>query len=258
MNYKNGHDFEYRWLRPSLIKADPLYQRPVDVKRVEKIAANFNGDIFNEPKVSYRDGVYWVFDGQHSIVAWRKVFNGVDKPVYCKVFKGMTWLDECDAFITQNGFAKDPSVNEKLRAAYNSGDPGVRDMVEKANLCGYVVDFAVSKTPTRIVATSALMKAYTTLGPAAYFDLLTTIKMAWYGDMDAICSQIITGLTTFFKVYGGNFRVEELAKALAKVAPAKIVRDGKQYRGRSNTYSKEIVKAYNFKKTKYRLDESKL
>lgn len=257
MKYPKGHEFEYKYLRPSQIVADPLYQRPLDQRRVEKIANEFCGDLFNEPKVSYRDGKYWVFNGQHSLAAWRYYHNNEDKPVYCKVFKGMTWLEECDAFMKQNGLSKDPTTNEKLHAAFNSKNPDVVDMVEKCALCGFVVDFRNSKTPTRIVATGALFRAYNRLGGEAFLDMMTAIKEAWYGDMDAICAQIITGLSTFYKTYDGNFTREKLVASLKGVTPSKIIARGKNDTKRSNTYTREIVKEYN-KKRHYRLDESKL
>ena len=154
MKYPKGHEFEFKWLRPSQTSIDPLYQRQLDQRRVDQIIKEYDGDLHNEPKVSYRDGKYWVFNGQHSIAAWRGIHNGEDMPVYCKVFKGMTWLEECEAFMKQNGLSKDPTTNEKLRAAFNSKDPAVVDMVEKAKLCGFNVDFSLNKTPTRIVATN--------------------------------------------------------------------------------------------------------
>ena len=45
------------------------YQRKLNTERVAKIVAGFNERIANEPKVSFRDGHYYVFDGQHTIVA---------------------------------------------------------------------------------------------------------------------------------------------------------------------------------------------
>ena len=51
------------------------YQRKLNTERVAKIVAGFNERIANEPKVSFRDGHYYVFDGQHTIVA-RKHMNG--------------------------------------------------------------------------------------------------------------------------------------------------------------------------------------
>lgn len=257
MKYPKGHEFEYKYLRPSQIVADPLYQRPLDQRRVEKIANEFSGDLFNEPKVSYRDGKYWVFNGQHSLAAWRYYHNNEDKPVFCKVFKGMTWLEECDAFMKQNGLSKDPTTNEKLHAAFNSKDPDVVDMVEKAKMCGFDVNFSMCKTPTRIIALSALFRAYKAIGGEAFLDMMTAIKEAWYGDIDAVSQQIISGMAAFYKAYGGNFKRDALVTALKHTTPARIIANGKSFTNRTNTYTREIVKEYN-KKRHYRLDESKL
>lgn len=254
MNYLNGHEFEYKVLRPSQIRIDPLYQRELDVKRVERIAREFNGDTFNEPKVSYRDGVYWVFDGQHSIGAWRKVHEGEDKPIPCKVFKGMTWVDECDAFIRQNGISKDPTTNQKLRAAYNEKRPDVVSMVQGAQLVGFIVDFSQSKVDNRIVATSSLFKAYTKLGYQQYVDMLTAIKEAWNGVSDSLSNQIINGMTTFYSLYGGNFAREDLVSSLRKTRPIDIIRDGKNA-VKGNGYAKEILKYYNNRRSKRRLPD---
>ena len=45
------------------------YQRELNTARVHKIAAEFDERIANEPKVSCRNGHYYVFDGQHTIAA---------------------------------------------------------------------------------------------------------------------------------------------------------------------------------------------
>lgn len=50
-----------------LIYPREIYQRGVERKRVEMIAADFNEYIANEPKVSFRDGKYYVVNGQHTI-----------------------------------------------------------------------------------------------------------------------------------------------------------------------------------------------
>ena len=51
------------------------YQRELKSERVKRIVKSFDERIANEPKVSFRDGKYYVFDGQHTIDA-RKVMNG--------------------------------------------------------------------------------------------------------------------------------------------------------------------------------------
>lgn len=259
MIYPKGHEFSYEKIYPSLIKVDETYQRRLDNPRVDKIVRDWNGDVFNEPKVSQRkDGSYYVFNGQHSTAAWKKKM-GANTPILCKVYQDMTWSDECIAFILQNGLDKDPTTNEKLRAAYENKDPDVVDMVSKASLCGFVVDFSVNKTPTRIVATAALLRAYKTLGADTFLDMLTVIRDAWYGDMDAVSTQIISGMATFFKTYYGFFDSKNLAHSLKRIEPAKIIREGKRASFEKNGYARAICDQYNFKrKPKSRLEVAKL
>lgn len=255
MKYPLGHEFEFKVLRPSQIKVDPLYQRKLNVRRVSEIVKAWNGDLFNEPKVSYRDGQFWVFNGQHSISAWQEKFG--DKPTLCKVYKGMTWLEECEAFIQQNGIAKDPSQLEKLKAMKEARYEDVTGMVKGAELVGYSVNFSNSKNDANtIVAIAKLHKAYTTLGPEAYIDMLTAIRDAWTNEHDATDGRIITAMTVFYKTYGGNFKRAELSKSLRTVTPSAIIRNGKASVQR-NGMTREIVKCYNVKR-RNRLDADKL
>lgn len=62
-------EFEKEWkmLKPSEINVDILYQRMIDTNRVARMVKQFNPNLVNPPKVSFRDGKYWVFDGQHTI-----------------------------------------------------------------------------------------------------------------------------------------------------------------------------------------------
>lgn len=46
-----------------LIYPREIYQRGVQRKRVELIAADFNEYVANEPKISFRNGKYYVVDG---------------------------------------------------------------------------------------------------------------------------------------------------------------------------------------------------
>lgn len=74
------------------------YQRRLNTERVAKIAAGFNESIANEPKVSFRDGHYYVFDGQHTIQARKHLNGGNELPILCKVYYGMTEAEEARLF----------------------------------------------------------------------------------------------------------------------------------------------------------------
>ena len=45
------------------------YQRDQKLRQIKDISKDFDERVANEPKVSYRDGRYFVFDGQHTSAA---------------------------------------------------------------------------------------------------------------------------------------------------------------------------------------------
>ena len=86
-----------------LIYPREIYQRGVERKRVELIARDFNEYIVNEPKVSFRNGRYYVMDGQHTIEGCILLNGGEDRPILCKVYTGLTMEQEALLFAEQNG-----------------------------------------------------------------------------------------------------------------------------------------------------------
>ena len=249
-------EFEREWklIRPKDIVVDPLYQRELDDKRVNRMVKKFNPNLVNPPKVSFRDGKYWVFDGQHTLAMWRAVKK--DKPIECRVFYGMTWLDEMELFIEQNGEDKDPTTNDKLRAAFNGGDPDVKDMVRAAESAGVTVDFQSSKKLGRCNATSTLFKAYKQLSRQDFVAMLEAIMFAWPEDPDGLTNWIIAGLTKFYATYSGSFKQDDLKRVLQMVTPAAIIREGKGCVGRKDTvFARIILRIYNKKRTSRRLED---
>lgn len=244
----NGHDFDYIVIKASQIKFDRTYQRPIDESRVSAAVKKFNGDVYNEPKVSFRDYEYWCFDGQQSTEMWKAYHNNPDEPILVKVFYGMTWDDEVEAFILQRGFAKDVAETWKLRAKYNRGDIDVVDMVRIIRSLGWDIDFEknTGSESGRIKAISALYKAYTKLGHHKFADMMQVIREAWGMDENAVRVQIISGMKTFYNTFYGSFRHDDLVSSLKKTVPLNIIRYGKSNAAvQSNTYAKEIWKQYN-------------
>lgn len=75
------------------------YQRSRKEKnRIAEIVANFDERIANEPKLSYRDGHYNCFDGQHTIAARKAINKGKDLMIRCKVYYEQTLEDEAFLF----------------------------------------------------------------------------------------------------------------------------------------------------------------
>lgn len=130
-------NYEYKKLNTRDISVDGLYQRDLSAAKVKKIVREFNPYLVNAVKVSFRDGKYYVFDGQHTIAGIKAKHKGADCQIDCKVFYGLTRLDEMELFILQNGASSTVATREKFRALYNNGDPEITSLVKLTEKAGF-------------------------------------------------------------------------------------------------------------------------
>ena len=97
--------FAYQMVNSALLIPCAEYQRVLHVEKVAHIAENFSEYVANEPKVSFRDGRFYIFDGQNTVEARRTCNGGMELPIRCKVFYGLTKEDEATLFAIQTGNA---------------------------------------------------------------------------------------------------------------------------------------------------------
>lgn len=242
----NNTNYEFTQVSTANIYTDKLYQRELNPAKVVQIVNNFDPNLVNPVKVSYRDGKYWVFDGQHTIAALKQLNHGKDLKVECKVYYGLTWLDEAHLFLEQTGKATKVEQNAKFRTLFNMGDPAVTAMVKYAEKAGYTIDFSKSSGPNRIICLSTLFKIYNSRTPQQYEEVLRIIKAAWGSDKDSVSNQILSGVALFCKTYTGQYNTNTLIKKLSRVSPAMIIREGKiSTSGGATKYARQILNAYN-------------
>lgn len=238
---------ESKKINTKYLFVDDLYQRHLDTHRVAKIVDEFDPNLVNPIKVSYRDGKYWVIDGHHTMAALIAKNNGNDLLADCIVFYGMTWLDEVNMFLAQNGkYARTVNINDRLRAMNNAGDPAVSKMVKLTEKAGFVISFNGHKGSNRIVALSTLCKAYANLTEDEYADYLALLKKTWGGEQDSLSREILQGMYVFFKTYNGKFSTKNFVNRLHKVAPCAIIRDGRVSSAPgASKYARQILGYYN-------------
>lgn len=254
MRYKP--EYEYKKINTRDIFVDNLYQRDLSLTKVRKIVREFNPYLVNAVKVSFRDGKFWVFDGQHTIAALKSKYKGMDCQVDCKVFYGLTRLDEMELFIAQNGAATSVGMREKFRAMNNNGDPKIREMVKLCTKAGLVADFEKGQADNRIIATKSLYAAYESLDADDFVDMLKIIKEAWNGSPQSLVGDIIGGMSIFYSTYKGDFKRKMLVDKLKKKSPIEIVRDGKvSHASGPKRFARVILGIYNSNTSTNRLED---
>jgi len=238
--------YRYRRLSTKQLRVDPLYQRPLQNARVKKMVQEYNPCLVNAVKVSFRDGKYYIFDGAHTVEMLKELNGGRDCVVECKVFEGLSWYDEVELFIAQNGLNRAVHMSAKFKAMFNSGDKDVVGMVHAAERLNIRIDFTGRPGQDKIVALTTLFRIYKCLDEAEFSDLLGIIKEAWGGSMESFSNEILRGMHLFYEVYRGQYNRKLLVSKLSKVSPNVIIREGKASTTPGNyKYAREILKIYN-------------
>ena len=226
------------------------YQRPLKESKVKKIVANFDRRLINQPKVSFRDGQYWVFDGQHTIAALVKKYGNKDFKIPCMVFHGLSQQEEAELFALQDGEASPVTRAEKIKALEIAGNEVVLGYIKATKECGFIGGIA---------AVCTAYDCYSDLGDETYRRMLTLLKATWDGEKWSISWNVLSGMSLFLKTYGEEVNDKIFVDRLGSVDERHFVRKAKGHEGvpASVQYALALVDFYNYK-ARNRLDGGKL
>jgi hypothetical protein len=200
-----------KWVPLNHMKVNPLAQREINQARVDHLAASFDLEQIGTPVVNWRDGSWWIIDGQHRIEALRAC-GFTDEKVQCWAYEGLTSEQEAEVFLKQNDTL---TVNAlaRFRSGVHAGRVVESDIDRVVRSLGLVV--SADKIPGAIGAVGTLTRVYTRSGPAVLARSLAIIRDA-YGD-PGLEAAVIDGIGHMCARYNGDLdipvAVEKLSKA---------------------------------------------
>ena len=216
-----GFDY-YQMVNSALLIPCAEYQRMLRMEKVSQIAENFSEYIANEPKVSYRDDRFYVFDGQNTVEARRTCNGGKDVTIRCKVFYGLTKEDEATLFAIQTGNATCLTAGERLRANLVAENPDALYFVGITSNAGVEFAYDGIRAPWKIYCIETAYELYKQYGCERYVEMLHIINEAWKGNVDSYLAGVIRGVARFISVYEGEYSRERLVQQLARTHPKTI------------------------------------
>ena len=89
MNNDNGVTFEMSSIDTALLISGQPYQRPVREGRLCELTRDWDPGLLDPLVVSYRDGSFYLVDGQHRVIIQRRMYGG-DFNAACKLYHGLT------------------------------------------------------------------------------------------------------------------------------------------------------------------------
>lgn len=249
---------EPRQIPVHMLKIDPEYQRKADMERVQAIVDNFNPCVVNPLKVSHRDGQYYVFDGSHTLLALKKLYQ--DKATFlveCRVYENLTYEEENYLFAIQTGFSKPISVQNEMNALQNAGDQETLDIVQATENTG--LSLAIKEQGEgSIRAVGKARTLYRRFGEGIYTAALSLIRDTWGGKNGSLTANILGGVCLFLREFGSEYSYDRFLRKLKETDPVEIRTAAKRgkttYQTLDASVATEIATVYNRGGGKGRLD----
>ncbi len=218
-----------RELHTSRLTSGLPYQRPVDQKEVDRLMREWDERLLDPVVVSFRDGKFYVVDGQHRISAMRKMSGGNGVLVNCKVYSGLTYEQEAALCYKLDKAKKRLSLSQSTNALVESGaDPETNEIRQLVEGCGFVWALGKSRGKTgEIVTTRALVNAYRLLGGASFTHMLHLLWDAWQGDPRSLTAAVLSGMALFVKTYETEMNDKTFVQRLSQADPDEINRRGR-------------------------------
>ena len=231
------------------------YQRMLSVSHITKAIAEFDVCQINPVKVSRRDNINYVFDGQHTIEIVASMSGSRDTPVWCMVYDDLHYEEEAHIFAEQQKNVKALVPYEMFKAHVEAGDEK-QVMINQLVSTVYNVKIEGTSKPGSIAAVSALEYIYDRYG---YEVLDRTLRLAlgtWEGEPMSLTNGILKGIAQVVVAFDNNLNEEVFKDHVGRYSAKALSRMARDRRPGSAGFAEAIVIAYNVKcKRKLSMDK---
>lgn len=223
------------------------YQRGLSIQHIKKTAADFDPYQINPVKVSRRDGINYVFNGQHTIEVVAMVSGSRETPVWCMVYDDMDYKIEADVFANQQKYVKSLVPYEIFMAnieAENNSQVAIKKLVESYNLT-----ISKNRAPGMICAVSTLEHIYDKYGLLVLDHTIRLCVGTWEGEPASLTAGILKGIAILLVTYGDSLKDDIFKEKVGFYSPKQIARLARDRKAGAMGFAEALLVAYN-RKTK--------
>ena len=224
------------------------YQRNISIKHVQRAAANFDLYQINPVKVSRRDGINYVFNGQHTIEIIALVSGSRETPVWCMIYDDLIYEKEADIFANQMKYTKTLLPYEVFMANIEAGND--KQLIIKSLVESYNLVISGKAQPGGICAVAALESIHDKYGFHVLDRTLRLIIAAWEGTPKSFSANMMNGVARLIHCFGDDIKDDLFAEKLGRISIKELSRTARDRRAGSLGYSEAMLLAYNKKSQK--------
>ena len=222
------------------------YQRILSHSHIDRTAEDFDVYQINPVKVSRRNGINYVFNGQHTIEIVALVSGSRDCPVWCMIYDDLSYEEEASIFSEQMKHVKNLVPYEKFNAKIEAGNNDqlmIKELVES-----YGLEIGMRKAPGVIGAVSTLEGIYEKYGYHVLNRTLRLIVATWEGEICSFSANMFSAVAKLIVTYNDSLDEEMFREKLGRISSKALIRTGKERRTGSLGLAEAMVIAYNGKK----------
>ena len=231
------------------------YQRNLSIAHIQRTVENFDLYQINPVKVSRRNGINYVFNGQHTIEIISLVSGTRETPVWCMIYDDLEYNQEADIFANQLKYVKPLLPYEIFIANVEAGNDD--QLIIKSLVESYGLSISNRKIPNGICAVACLEYIYRSFGFHVLDRTLRLCIGTWEGDYNSLSSNMLKGIAQLIVAFGDLLKDDIFKEKVGTFSAKDIGRTAKERKAGSLGYSESMLLAYN-KKTKAPLKWSKL
>ena len=222
------------------------YQRDLSQHHILRAAEHFDTYQINPVKVSRRNGVNYVFNGQHTIEIVALVSGSRDTPVWCMIYDDLNYMHEADIFANQQKYVKSLNPHEVFVANVEAGNDDqltIKRLVET-----YGLTITTKKAPNTICAVGALESIFTKYGYHVLNRVLRLIVGSWEGDPNSFSANMLNAVAKLVVTYREHLDEDIFKDKVGGQSVKQLGRVAKERRSGSMGYAEAMILAYNGKK----------
>lgn len=221
------------------------YQRNLSMIHVKKAVENFDLNQINPIKVSRRDGINYVFNGQHTAEIVAMASGSRETPVWCMIYDDLVYAEEADIFANQMKNVKSLQPIEIFKANCEAGNN--KELMIKGLVESYNLKIAANSNPGTISAVSALEKIYDKYGYDVLDRVLKLIIITWEGEAKSFSANMLNGVARLVITYGSKLKEDIFKEKLCEISIKEISKTAKDRRAGSLGYAEAMLIYYNKK-----------
>ena len=231
------------------------YQRNLSASHIQRTAKNFDLCQINPVKISRRNGVNYVFNGQHTVEIVATVSGSRETPVWCMIYDDLDYVQEADIFANQQKFIRPLLPYEIFIANVEAGNDD--QLIIKSLVESYGLSITSGKVPGGICAVATLGYIYQKYGFHVLDRTLRLCIGTWEGDVNSLSSNMLKGIALLVVAFGENLRDDIYKDKVGAFSSREIGRIAKERKAGALGYAEAMLIAYN-KRMKAALKWSKL